>query len=103
VSTRYRRAEKVDWVRAGDEAVLFDSSSGDLFELDRWAASIWTALDGVESVDEISESIALSVDAPKDIVHEDVVAFCADLCARELLVPIESELPPDEVATNDRD
>ena len=87
MNTWFRRADRVDWVVAGDEAVLFDSESGALFELDRWATSIWTALDGRQSLDEVTRTIASSVDAPLASVREDVATFCATLSAQELIVP----------------
>jgi Coenzyme PQQ synthesis protein D (PqqD) len=92
VNAWYRRAEKVDWVVAGDEAVLFDSESGALFELDRWATSIWVALDGRQSLDEVTETIAASVDAPLASVRADVVTFCSTLSDQELIVPAVSTI-----------
>lgn len=89
MTVRYRRAGRVDWVVAGDEAVLFDSESGALFELDPSATTIWTALDGTRSLDEITETIAASVDASRDAVREDVVAFCATLSEQDLIVPAD--------------
>ena len=97
MNTWYQRADKVDWVLAGDEAVLFDSESGALFELDRWAASIWAALDGRQSLDAVTETIASSVDAPLASVRQDVVSFCSTLSDQELIVPAvgtTEERPP---------
>ena len=86
MSARYRRADRIDWVIAGDEAVLFDSASGALFELDRWATSIWVSLDGGQSLDEITGAIAATVDASLESVREDVAAFCATLSEQDLVV-----------------
>ncbi len=85
MTARYRRAERVDWVVVDGEAVLFDSATGQLFELDRWGASIWTALDGVDTVDAICDGIASSVDAPAESIRRDVLQFCARLCDQGLI------------------
>ena len=83
---RFRRADHVAWTLAADEAVLLVEPSGELFELDRWATSIWAALNGDESVDEISEAIATACGAPVHVVRGDVRAFCEDLLTRGLVV-----------------
>ena len=89
---RYRRAIDVDWVVAGDEAVLFDSRSGELFELDRWATSIWSRLDGTATIDQITESIASATgEAPKRI-RDDIENFCASLADLHLLDPSTPEI-----------
>jgi hypothetical protein len=98
VNTWYRRADRVDWVLAGDEAVLFDSESGALFELDRSAASIWSALDGRQSLDEVTETIAASVDAPLASVRQDVATFCSTLSDQELIVPFVGTIEDDPPA-----
>jgi hypothetical protein len=82
---RYSRVERVDWVVVGGEAVLFESATGQLFELDHWATSIWTALDGADTIDTIARAIAAGVDAPADSVRRDVEHFCITLCDQGLI------------------
>jgi hypothetical protein len=81
----YRRVADVDWVVAEDEAVLFDSRTGDLFELDRWATSIWSRLDGTGTLDQVAESVASAVGATRERIFEDVATFCCSLADLDLV------------------
>jgi hypothetical protein len=91
---RYRRVDRVDWVVVGGEAVLFESATGRLFELDHWATSIWTALDGADTIDTISRAIASGVDAPVDSVRRDVEHFCITLSDQQLIEAAEGDHCP---------
>jgi len=70
-----------------DEVVIYDGheKSPQLLVLNDTAAGVWLMIDGERSVEEIIAEILKYVDAERDTVAHDVIAFLGQLEQRELI------------------
>ncbi len=68
-----------------DEVVIYDGTGPQLLVLNDVGAGVWLLVDGERSVDEITDEIVGHMDAQREIVARDVLAFLAQLEHRELI------------------
>ncbi|MDI9643818.1 MAG: PqqD family protein [Candidatus Verstraetearchaeota archaeon] len=73
-------AEKI-----GSVTMLFDASSGRLFELNETGKTAWTLLDGKRSVREVAEAIAAEYGMDPSQVAEDLARFVKEMLEFNLL------------------
>jgi hypothetical protein len=67
------------------EVVIYDASGSQLLVLNDIAAGIWLMIDGERSVEEITEEILSQLDAERETVSRDVLAFLSQLEDRTLI------------------
>jgi hypothetical protein len=68
-----------------DEVVIYDGTGPQLLVLNEVAAGVWLLVDGQRSVDEITEEIVTHMNAERETVARDVLAFLGQLEQRELI------------------
>ena len=68
-----------------DEVVIYDGTGPQLLVLNDVGAGVWLLVDGQRSVDEITEEIVTHMDANREAVARDVLAFLDQLEQRELI------------------
>ncbi|KPK16278.1 MAG: hypothetical protein AMJ62_06105 [Myxococcales bacterium SG8_38] len=70
-----------------DEVVIYDGNekSPQLLVLNDTAAGIWLMIDGERSIEEIIAEILKYVDAERETVTRDVIAFLGQLEQRKLI------------------
>lgn len=70
-----------------DEVVIYDGNekSPQLLVLNDIAAGVWLMIDGHRSIEEITAEILKCVEAERETVVQDVVAFLAQLEQRKLI------------------
>ena len=71
--------------RLGRTGILLNVRSGDFFELDEAALSIWQRLDGKTEPATLARRLAASFGAPVAVVERDVLQFIGTLRKRGLL------------------
>ena len=71
--------------RLGATGILLNVRSGDFFELDAAALSIWQRLDGKTEPAALARKLAASCGAPVAVVERDVRQFIGTLRKRGLL------------------
>jgi hypothetical protein len=71
--------------RLGATGILLNVRSGDFFELDASALSIWQRLDGKTEPETVARRLAASFKAPVAVVERDVRQFIGTLRKRGLL------------------
>lgn len=76
------------------EAVVVDETRGHLHLLNASGALVWSLLDGVSSVGEISADLADAVGAPYDTVNADVGALVLRLLDADLATAPGYRRPP---------
>jgi hypothetical protein len=86
---RYKRRTGVSETAIDDELFLADSSSGELFHLDRTATGLWTLLAEPSAFETILGTFrAAFPDIPADRVERDLRQALAMLMARGLIVTV---------------
>jgi Coenzyme PQQ synthesis protein D (PqqD) len=68
-----------------DEVVIYDSNTPQLLVLNDIAAGIWLMIDGRRSIDDITAEIVNHVEAERETVTRDVLAFLGQLEQRKLI------------------
>ena len=68
-----------------DEVVIYDGGGSQLLVLNDIAAGVWLMIDGEHSLDEITAEIVSHLDADRETVARDVVAFLRQLEDRKLI------------------
>ena len=68
-----------------DEVVIYDGSGSQLLVLNDIAAGIWLMIDGRRSIEDITAEILDHVDAERETVTRDVLAFLSQLEDRTLI------------------
>lgn len=68
-----------------EEVVIYDGSGSQLLVLNDIAAGIWLMIDGERSIDDITAEILAHVDAERETVTRDVLAFLSQLEDRTLI------------------
>ena len=71
--------------RLGKTGILLNIRTGDFFELDEPALSIWQRLDGKTEPAAVARQIAEAFNAPVAVVERDVKGFITTLRRRDLL------------------
>lgn len=80
----------VKWKRIGKSGILLDLTTGNYFELDEIALTIWGMLDGKRSVAKVVDSLAQKYSCPRKTVEKDVMGFLAELRKRKLIETVKS-------------
>jgi len=75
----------VKWKKTGSTGVLLNLLSGEYYELDATAITIWKAIDGRTPVAGIVRKMATAYRVPPRTVEKDVTAFLAALQKRKLI------------------
>jgi hypothetical protein len=83
-TTPFRRRTTMNWIEAGSEVVVVDSTSADTHVMAGAAATVWRLLDGV-TMDELVEDVAGVVDVPKSDVARDIEQILEDMIERDLI------------------
>lgn len=86
---RFVRRKDVIARQLPDRTVLLNGSTGSCFELNPVGSSIWDALDGSRSLDEISARIAEAFRLEPGVAATDVARFAESLRAADLIEPAE--------------
>jgi hypothetical protein len=73
-----------------DEVVIYDGSGSQLLVLNDIAAGIWLMIDGRRTIEDITGEILDHVDAERETVTRDVLAFLSLLEDRTLITWHES-------------
>jgi hypothetical protein len=68
-----------------DEVVIYDGSGSQLLVLNDIAAGIWLMIDGRRTIEDITAEILDHVDAEREMVTRDVLAFLSQLEDRTLI------------------
>ena len=68
-----------------EEVVIYDGGGSQLLVLNDIAAGIWLMIDGERSIDDITGEILAHVDAERETVTRDVLAFLSQLEDRTLI------------------
>jgi hypothetical protein len=68
-----------------DEVVIYDGNGPQLLVLNDMAAGVWLMIDGQRSIDEITAEILSHVEAERETVTRDVLAFLGQLEQRKLI------------------
>ena len=71
--------------RLGKTGILLNVRTGDFFELDEPALSIWQRLDGKTGPATLARQLAAAFGAPVTVVERDVKQFIGTLRKRDLL------------------
>ncbi len=79
-----KRAD-VKWKQIGRAGILFDLRTGDYYELDYVALSIWKMLDGKTSLANVASRLAKSYDVSEKTVERDIAQFVSELKKRKLV------------------
>jgi hypothetical protein len=74
-----RRATDVAAIDVDGEAVVFHEGTDRVHLLNPTATLLWSVLDGVATIDELSAELADAFGAPLEVVREDVLAGVTDL------------------------
>lgn len=77
--------ERVHLVTVGDEAILYDESTGSYRHLNTSATAACLLIDGRTSLQAITDSLAGVYQAPVPTVRDDVLRLTAELVDRDLL------------------
>ncbi len=80
-----RKRANVKWKQIGRAGILLDLRTGDYYELDDVALSIWKMLDGKTSLAKVASRLAESYDASEKTVERDVAQFVSELKKRKLV------------------
>lgn len=80
-----RFRERVAFVPVGEDAVLYDEASGEIYRLDRAAAKVCRLIDGQTSIGVAVELLARTFHAPCEMIEVDGLAMVRDLCQMGLL------------------
>ena len=70
--------------RVAEELLLFDSSSGKLFELNDTGKAVWNLLNGKHTIEEIQKNIQKEFEKTSDI-PKDLVSFITKLLELNLI------------------
>jgi len=89
------RRPDVEWVELDGEAVLYDPTVSMLHRLNRGAAAVWAACDGIVSSDEITRAIAGARAGSSQEIARDVSAAINRLRRLGLLLPAAGEVDAD--------
>jgi hypothetical protein len=68
-----------------DEVVIYDGNTPQLLVLNDIAAGVWLMIDGKRSIEDITAEILNHVEAERETVTRDVVAFLGQLEQRKLI------------------
>ncbi len=68
-------SEDVVWKKNNEKIVIFDASSGKLFELSETASCIWELCNGKTPVDEIVSNLAKEFNRAEDDIRGDIQDF----------------------------
>lgn len=82
---RPRKSPDIKWKRIGRTGILLDLRTGDYFELDETALTIWNMLDGKISVARVVGKLAKTYSASVETVERDVIRFISELRKRKLI------------------
>jgi hypothetical protein len=80
-----RFRERVALIPVGEDAVLYDEGSGEMYRLDRVAAEVCRLLNGRTSIGVAVDLLARTFDAPDETIAADVLPMVRDLCRMGLL------------------
>jgi Coenzyme PQQ synthesis protein D (PqqD) len=85
------RKPDVEWVELEGEAVLYDPEVSMLQRLNRGAAAVWAACDGIDSSDEIARAIAGAHAGSPEEITRDVPAVINRFRRLGLVLPSAGE------------
>ncbi|UCH29434.1 MAG: PqqD family protein [Myxococcales bacterium] len=68
-----------------DEVVIYDGNGPQLLVLNDVAAGVWLMIDGQRSIQDITTEIVSHLDAERETVTRDVLAFLGQLEQRKLI------------------
>ena len=85
------RKPDVEWVEIEGEAVVYDPAASMLHRLNRGAAAVWAACDGIDSSDEIVGAIAGAHAGSPEEIARDVPAVINRFRRLGLLLPSAGE------------
>lgn len=68
-----------------DEVVIYDGNGPQLLVLNDVAAGVWLMIDGQRSIQDITAEIVSHLDAERETVTRDVLAFLGQLEQRKLI------------------
>jgi hypothetical protein len=80
-----RFRERLALIPVGEDAVLYDEGSGEMYRLDRVAAKVCRLIDGRTSIGAAVDLLGRTFDAPCETIEEDVLLMVRDLCRMGLL------------------
>ncbi len=80
---------QVEVVPLGDEAVLYNEDTGELYRLDRVARHVCDLFDGGLSITSAVHELIRRFGAPREVIEGDVLAMVRDLGRHGLLVGVD--------------
>jgi hypothetical protein len=80
-----RQADELYSAELDGETVIFSEITGELTLLDEVGTVIWSLLDGVSSVEQISLELSEAFGAPAERVRQDVAAMLSNLVGMQLV------------------
>ncbi len=87
---RPAKRRDIKWKHIGKSGILLDLTTGNYFELDEIALTIWQMLDGKKSVAKVVDTLAKKYSCPLKTVERDVMGFLAELRKRKLIEIVKS-------------
>jgi hypothetical protein len=93
-TSRPRFREQVALVPVGEDAVLYDEGSGEMYRLDRVAAKVCRLIDGRTSIEGAVDRLVRTFDAPCETIEADVVSMVRALCGMGLLACLDGRTRP---------
>lgn len=76
---RVRQVTGIASVELDEEIVLYDRDTDQVHRLDAVASTVWSQLDGTESLGRICDRLADVFDQPVDRIRSDVVTLVSNL------------------------
>ncbi len=83
--TRVTKNEHIPWRIIEEEAILIDLEEGEVVRLNPVGAEIWSAIDGVRTIEEIVDHICRTFDVSQWKANRDVHRFITSLLRHELV------------------
>lgn len=87
---RPKKRLDIKWKRIGKAGILLDLTTGNYFELDEIALTIWGMLDGKKSLEKVVLALARKYSCAPKVVERDVIDFVAELRKRKLIETVKS-------------
>ncbi len=87
--SRPRRVDEIVQVEVAGEQVIIGGRWGGAAILNPTGALVWQFLDGEATLGELVDDFSDAMEAPRDVVHDDVLGFARSLGYAGLLVDVE--------------
>jgi hypothetical protein len=89
LETRLSKNGKIPWRLIEGQALLLDSEEGELIRLNEVGSEIWQAIDGRQTIADITQHIAAGFDVSERRAQKDVQRFVRLLLRQELVEEVQ--------------